>query len=406
MSALFKRISIKNFKNIQEAVLDLQPVNVIVGSNNSGKTNFLYARDAIRALLKGGRDGQESLQESLFRRSIKNDGAVFECDVWYDIMVDDKVFDCKYSVHIERPYFDDTKKGTGRTGHKILIETLEFKDLGAPGPFRNFFRRSFDKIDFGPQVERTFPKDLVPGEGTSVVEILYSLNSQPATELKCILDGLLEFCDSTIFSAHTAFARDFEKISKKLEELYTEKENNLHAYEKFISYFKKALCLSDFDLHKFSVPRAGDEGQPNENFYFCFVKFDGSTSSEALHNLSDGSLLLFQMLFEVIFGGRSLILIDEPEIGLHPKALNELFEFLRVESDGKRVILATHSSYLLNIVDTNCVVVSEMTSNGRVKFSKVTDIPNLHQRLKSKYVNFGDLLVEGFRLKDRDMGLD
>lgn len=98
-------------------------------------------------------------------------------------------------------------------------------------------------------------------------------------------------------------------------------------------------------------------------------------------------------------------MIDEPEIGLHPKALQELFEILRTYDPNKKIIIATHSSYLLNLVDINNVHLAEFDDNGKVNFVEVSEIKNLAKRLRSKYVNFGNLLADNFKDKD-DLDLD
>ena len=40
---MLKRVSIQNFKSLKDVTLDLQKVNLLIGPNNSGKTNFLKA---------------------------------------------------------------------------------------------------------------------------------------------------------------------------------------------------------------------------------------------------------------------------------------------------------------------------------------------------------------------------
>lgn len=44
---MLKRVSIQNFKSLKDVTLDLQKVNLLIGPNNSGKTNFLKALELI-----------------------------------------------------------------------------------------------------------------------------------------------------------------------------------------------------------------------------------------------------------------------------------------------------------------------------------------------------------------------
>ena len=44
---MLKRVSIQNFKSLKDVTLDLQKVNLLIGPNNSGKTNFLKALEGF-----------------------------------------------------------------------------------------------------------------------------------------------------------------------------------------------------------------------------------------------------------------------------------------------------------------------------------------------------------------------
>ncbi|GAB3798667.1 hypothetical protein GCM10028819_20280 [Spirosoma humi] len=47
---MLKRVSIQNFKSLKDVTLDLQKVNLLIGPNNSGKTNFLKALEIVTDL--------------------------------------------------------------------------------------------------------------------------------------------------------------------------------------------------------------------------------------------------------------------------------------------------------------------------------------------------------------------
>jgi len=53
----------------------------------------------------------------------------------------------------------------------------------------------------------------------------------------------------------------------------------------------------------------------------------------------------------------SLILIDEPELGLHPYAINILFEILRSASEQTQVIVSTQSVPFINQASIEDVIV-------------------------------------------------
>jgi predicted ATPase len=54
-----------------------------------------------------------------------------------------------------------------------------------------------------------------------------------------------------------------------------------------------------------------------------------------------------------------LIILDEPELGLHPHAITTIAGLIKSVSAGKQVILATQSASLLNEFEAHDVVVVE-----------------------------------------------
>ena len=71
--------------------------------------------------------------------------------------------------------------------------------------------------------------------------------------------------------------------------------------------------------------------------------------------LSDGTKRLFYIISEsltpAILGG--WLLIEEPELGIHPDQLYKLMDFLKEQSQHKQIIITTHSPDVLNILENN-----------------------------------------------------
>ena len=57
---MIKKVTIQNFKSLQDVVVDLDPLTVLIGRSGSGKTNFVLALRFLRDYLNGG---QRFLQE-------------------------------------------------------------------------------------------------------------------------------------------------------------------------------------------------------------------------------------------------------------------------------------------------------------------------------------------------------
>lgn len=84
------------------------------------------------------------------------------------------------------------------------------------------------------------------------------------------------------------------------------------------------------------------------------------------HHLSDGSrrlIALSTLLLQPEWLLPSIILIDEPELGLHPTAIDALGGMLKMASMHTQIVVATHSTGLLDAVEPEDVIVFE-TKNG------------------------------------------
>ena len=85
--------------------------------------------------------------------------------------------------------------------------------------------------------------------------------------------------------------------------------------------------------------------------------------------LSDGTIrftCLATLLLQPVCMQPSTILIDEPELGLHPAAITTLAALLSRASEARQVIVATHSMDLLNEMRPDDVVVAERRDDASV----------------------------------------
>jgi AAA15 family ATPase/GTPase len=67
---MLKRVSIQNFKSLKDVTLDLQKVNLLIGPNNSGKTNFLKALEYFEfGVLQDDITAERQARDFRFKRS-------------------------------------------------------------------------------------------------------------------------------------------------------------------------------------------------------------------------------------------------------------------------------------------------------------------------------------------------
>ncbi len=100
---------------------------------------------------------------------------------------------------------------------------------------------------------------------------------------------------------------------------------------------------------------------------------------------SDGTLLVLAYLSVLhLPEPPRLLLIEEPENGIHPKLLRETLEILRDlvrEQSHTQVVLTTHSPYALDSFEPEEVTLCTKTDFGEIKTTRLSDSPEVVRQL-------------------------
>lgn len=102
--------------------------------------------------------------------------------------------------------------------------------------------------------------------------------------------------------------------------------------------------------------------------------------------LSDGTKRLFYLIAEVSVSDGRLILIEEPELGVHPHQFNLLMHFLKEQSQYSQIIMSTHSPAALDHLDQDeldRVLIAYASENG----TKIKRIAPDQRSTAIKYMN-------------------
>jgi predicted ATPase len=136
--------------------------------------------------------------------------------------------------------------------------------------------------------------------------------------------------------------------------LYRLKQTAPKAYQRIVGTIRQvAPFFDDFSL----APRALDRTRILLNW-----KQVGSDYEFGPHQLSDGTLramALVTLLLQPEGELPKLIVIDEPEIGLHPYALSVVVSLLKKASHHTQVIVATQSPQLLDECEPEDVICAD-----------------------------------------------
>ncbi len=117
------------------------------------------------------------------------------------------------------------------------------------------------------------------------------------------------------------------------------------------------------------------------------------------NDLSDGTKRIFLLIWRISSTKVKQILIEEPEIGVHPKQLGKLMTVLKEYSQYKQIILTTHSPDVLDVLtidELDRIFVCKLNDEG-TKLYKLDE----KRRLKAKrYMQEVDYLSSYWRMSD------
>ncbi|HBL10191.1 MAG TPA: hypothetical protein DD379_01910 [Cyanobacteria bacterium UBA11162] len=380
-------VRIKGYRPFREFTAPLLPLEVMVGANGSGKSSLFeflkFLRDSIYHEIP-----PEIIPGAIGQQIFHTPGS--EKFQW-DIEVDTgRPVPIRYQGELMGP--------TGRT--KISYERVE-----SSRPFSEQYNQPYLFMDI--KGNRGVVQE--PGEGLKQREIKQdvasrrnqlALSSMTNPDM-VILFELSEYIRNWRF--YSSFNIANEKIRKSVpveqEPLLREDAGNLSSV---LHYFltEHRPIFDELQQHLRSVIPGFKElavkarGGPGE--VIAFWQEAGVDQDLSLADLSDGILRLICWICLCLHPNPpSLICIDEPDQGVHPRTLPILAGLFEKASGRTQILLATHASYFLTQFDISQIAVLRK-ENGEAKFIK----PGESQVLREMLDDFGAEEIEQLHRSD------
>lgn len=325
------QIEIAGFKSIREAKLDLKELNVFIGPNGAGKSNFIGVFKLLNRIIEqnlGVYVGEQGWANSILHFGRKRTQ--------------------KLSLQLE---FADGKNSYGCTLAPSADDNLFFEEewCGYSGQFRTGHVSENYRIPLG--------------RGHKETKLLEEAESHPSGIAKYVRDDFRSWClyhfhDTSPNAgvkqpgelSNNRFLRDdASNLAAFLYQLQqTQKSNfdNIVGAVRMVAPFFENFVLAPSKLNPDKIRLEWKEKGSDEYFNASALS-DGT-----LRFICLATLLLQPSL-------PSAVLIDEPELGLHPAAITLLAELLRSTSKRSQVIVSTQSVTLVNQLAPEEVVVVE-----------------------------------------------
>ncbi|WP_207507214.1 AAA family ATPase [Telluribacter humicola] len=397
------RIAISNFKNIRLADVTFRDINVLVGPNGSGKSNFMRVLSFVHYLVTGPSESVTSMLIDGFKARF---GLLLPNDLIVDesasLRIDIDFMDTKsntlyfYSIELHKAKISGSDKGKSRMELNIGRESFFFKKRSMKGAPAKIFTRELDKVTFNADLKRVVSLNKV-SKYTSALKIL-ELFSNELLDDKDLYDKYIKAQGAIISLLNTdvyylsSHALRFNDYDPKYD--FEHRLVNFDLVDSIIKigdtdkwgYFKEVL-KSIANIDDVAIRSSGDE---NEKKYLVF-RIHGKI--EMIFSLSDGMLLIIALITKILTNDNCIIFIEEPENSIHPKALQDLMQFIRASSITKQFLISTHSVTLLNLTKPEEVFVSHIDADGMAEIEAIRNIKELKQKLNRNFLSFGDILL-------------
>ncbi len=299
-------IEIKGYKSIKEVKLELNAINILIGSNGSGKSNFLSFFEFLNKLYD--RKLKEYIALKGGEEKILHKGTGFTNEVYFRTEFDKGING--YYATIQR----------ADEGFIFKNEYLIFK--GDEG---------WDLSDFSSEARVKIADNF---RARYVIKYLNSFKKYHFHET----GRYSSFNKTSHIDNDTYFL--YERGENIGAFLYHIQVNNTFHYNRIIRTIQSiAPFFSDFYF------------QPNEEGYVRLQWQDKySSTTYGVTDLSDGTIRFIALATLFLQPNLpSTIIIDEPELGLHPFAISKLAGMIQsAASRGVQVIAATQSADLIN----------------------------------------------------------
>jgi predicted ATP-dependent endonuclease of OLD family len=383
----------RGFKSIRDTKVDFcAGLNIIIGKNAAGKTNLLYF---LNQVLNLDYDDLESFYSSLLFRNENSYEIIAERNDFLELQaggISREEIQPKVLLNGKEIGGNDANN---RSPYDVLsgdlIYSTTFICYGVP--------RNFDLVDIPLTI--SFNNAGIPDNSLNYI---YS-----ASNPYFVKRFFSQFLFVPERSSFTAKQDNIDKIKNYTISKSTELLDEIKPYLNNFTPISDVRLSENFNvtlnskLEKISISN-------------LFLEFNVNGDWFLFSNLSDGTKRLFYIIAEIAVNNilsiskktiriepktiPQVILIEEPELGVHPHQLHKLMSFIKEQSLHKQIILTTHSPEVLDSLDgteLNRILIAFIDKKDGTAFRKLseTEISKAKVYMENEYLSdywrFSDL---------------
>lgn len=409
------RISFSNFKSYKQQKLSLENLNVIIGANGSGKTNFLTVFSFLQNLAEYGIENaieilggssyllnntigtSENLKLSFTMKST-NSIAILEnrlhernkdikCDLYdikysfelsftyRDFEIQTEIVDISFKYYEKdiNSYEDYIKLGIG----KIRLER-DNKEINVTKDFSNI--KEIKDIDFS---SRIYPcelgnKTLILDEGRAfsglMIIVKNYLRKIPVFDFN--YNSMMKSTDSSISDLKSDGSNLFQKLSDIIQ-MKTRKNSFLNLLRYLLPF------ISDIETTK----------TIDQSSKINIIEYYNKAIPMPINTMSQGTLMILALVSSLYFEERDILIYDAFEKSIHASLISKLLEIIIEKSEKTQIIITTHNPVVLKSIDISNLFLVTRDKEGFSRIIKPHENKMVKDFLKSD-IGLDDLFID------------
>ena len=329
---MIKSVKLDNFLSFgsNQSEIELRPLNIIIGTNGCGKSNFLEAFDLLRNaagdIKKPIREGG-GVMEWLYKRTQKKEVPIASIEMLINVRDDTPRYHISFTSSASR--FEITSEWLKNVNGEVVYENKQFKDVSA----LSLADKTIFEYCYGDDISYLVKEIKLYRDWTFGRDALCrkpQLADEPCEHLEADCSNL-----ALVLNQMNHDIPSKKRLLKELQNFYPDVED----------YFVNTIG----------------------NYVQIYFQERGLDKPIPASRLSDGTLR-YLCLLAILCNPTlpPLICIEEPELGLHPDVIPGLAKLMTEVSEKCQLIITTHSDILVDSFTDNpeAILVAEKTEVG------------------------------------------
>ncbi|HTX35292.1 MAG TPA: AAA family ATPase [Bryobacteraceae bacterium] len=365
------RVRAWNFKSFRELDIRLDGLNVVIGANASGKSNFVQLFKFIHDIVESGLENAISIQGGA--RYLRHMSCGADDRLTIELSSETGPGDPNFlPVGESPPVTQSTYRFTLAfpLARNVSIEEDEFRaDLrGKESPFRIKRTKNRYGIEGDPDVMGNFVLTALNSGLVNAGQPALLIENETA-RLMLSLKGLESIATydidpkgpkhGAVLSGKSDLEPDAGNLAIALDRILSDDEGR----RTLLNLLQAVLPFAE----GLQTQRLGDSSV----FFDMREKF--SREAVPATFLSDGTVDLIAMLAILYFERKSLVVIEEPERNLHPSLISSLVELLKDAASIKQIIVSTHNPEVVRYADPKQLILISRDGTGSSHASRPAD---------------------------------